>query len=503
MLTLEFEISSCSNKVLFSNMPLITSSNQTYFSLIIVAGICAAALVYRRQQSAKKNITVTTEFVKFQTGFMLIYCLAVAADWLQGPYVYALYKEYGYSEGEIGVLFVAGFGSSAIFGTVVGSLADKYGRKNNVLVFFAIYALACVTKFFSNYYMLMLGRVLGGIATSILFSAFEAWMVTEHKGQGFPDEWMDQTFTKMSTMNSIIAVLAGIFGGMLASGGGLVAPFAASGVLLVVGGVIVFGTWKENYGNADISAGFALREGFKTMTENPRLALIGFVQTAFESSMYIFVFLWTPVLEASAAPHHLPHGLVFALFMISIMIGSNLFTNTSKAGQPEYILRSALAVAAACLAVPVITDSHLLQLIAFCGFEMCCGIYFPLQGSIRAKYVPGELRATIMNLYRVGQNGVVVATLMNIGSMDNTVVFVLCVVMLLFATLCQHNLIEITSGSKSSMTKAMNDMHDIVTEENDENDTDASHGDLESAAVSAVYDVESEEDTRDTVAKGD
>ena len=44
--------------------------------------------------------------------------------------------------------------------------------------------------------------------------------------------------------------------------------------------------------------------------------------------MYIFVFLWTPVLEASAAPHHLPHGLVFALFMISIMIGSNLFTNT-------------------------------------------------------------------------------------------------------------------------------------------------------------------------------
>ena len=102
----------------FQTMPLITSSNQTYFSLIIVAGICAAALVYRRQQSAKKNITVTTEFVKFQTGFMLIYCLAVAADWLQGPYVYALYKEYGYSEGEIGVLFVAGFGSSAIFGTV-------------------------------------------------------------------------------------------------------------------------------------------------------------------------------------------------------------------------------------------------------------------------------------------------------------------------------------------------------------------------------------------------
>ena len=375
-----------------------------YFLLLLLAGVIAGGLVLRKNQTAK-NVTVTTEFLKFQRGFILVYGLAVMGDWLQGPYVYALYKDYGYSEGDIGVLFVAGFGSSAVFGTIVGSLADKYGRKRNVLIFFLIYTLACFTKYSSNYYMLMLGRVLGGIATSILFSAFEAWMVTEHKGQGFPDEWLDQTFTKMSTLNSMVAVFAGILGGMLASMGGLTAPFGASALFLIAGGVIVFGTWKENYGNTDLSAGFALRDGFHVMTENPKVALVGFVQCAFESSMYIFLFLWTPVLEESASPHHLPHGLVFALFMVSIMVGSNLFADTGKAGAPEFLLRYALAAAAACLAVPLFTNSHLLQLIAFCGFEACCGIYFPLQGSIRAKYVPGELRATIMNLYRVGQNG--------------------------------------------------------------------------------------------------
>eukprot|EP00951_Prasinocladus_malaysianus_P021438 scaffold177277_cov42-Prasinocladus_malaysianus.AAC.3 len=51
--------------------------------------------------------------------------VAVAGDWLQGPYVYALYQHYGFHRGDIGLLFIAGFGSSLVFGTVVGSLGDK------------------------------------------------------------------------------------------------------------------------------------------------------------------------------------------------------------------------------------------------------------------------------------------------------------------------------------------------------------------------------------------
>lgn len=39
--------------------------------------------------------------------------------------MYALYQHYGFDRGDIGRLFIAGFGSSMIFGTIVGSLADK------------------------------------------------------------------------------------------------------------------------------------------------------------------------------------------------------------------------------------------------------------------------------------------------------------------------------------------------------------------------------------------
>lgn len=48
-----------------------------------------------------------------------------AGDWLQGPYIYALYEHYGYGVGDIGRFFIMGFGSSLLLGTAVGALADK------------------------------------------------------------------------------------------------------------------------------------------------------------------------------------------------------------------------------------------------------------------------------------------------------------------------------------------------------------------------------------------
>lgn len=48
-----------------------------------------------------------------------------ASDWMQGPYVFALYRSYQFTIGEIGLLFIVGFASSMVFGTIVGSISDK------------------------------------------------------------------------------------------------------------------------------------------------------------------------------------------------------------------------------------------------------------------------------------------------------------------------------------------------------------------------------------------
>jgi predicted MFS family arabinose efflux permease len=78
--------------------------------------------------------------------YLIVYLLATVSDWLQGPYVYALYDAYGYSQHDIAVLFVAGFGSSMVFGSFIGGMADWAGRRTFVIVYAVVYALSCLTK---------------------------------------------------------------------------------------------------------------------------------------------------------------------------------------------------------------------------------------------------------------------------------------------------------------------------------------------------------------------
>jgi MFS family permease len=86
----------------------------------------------------------------------------------------------GYSLNDIAFLFVLGFFSSAFTGPFVGEFADKYGRRMACSLFCVIYAASCLTKLTSNYSVLMVGRLLGGVSTSLLHTTFESWLVASH-----------------------------------------------------------------------------------------------------------------------------------------------------------------------------------------------------------------------------------------------------------------------------------------------------------------------------------
>lgn len=57
--------------------------------------------------------------------------------------------------------------------------------------------------------VLMIGRILGGLSTSLLFSAFESWMVSEHRRHNFPDSLLASTFAFASAGNGLMAIGAG------------------------------------------------------------------------------------------------------------------------------------------------------------------------------------------------------------------------------------------------------------------------------------------------------
>jgi hypothetical protein len=91
-------------------------------ALIFLIIACIIIHFYTRQvQQQVKD----SNYRSFQQTYLIVYLLAAAGDWLQGPHVYALYESYGIEKHEIEILFIAGFGSSMIFGTIAASLADK------------------------------------------------------------------------------------------------------------------------------------------------------------------------------------------------------------------------------------------------------------------------------------------------------------------------------------------------------------------------------------------
>lgn len=382
----------------------------------------------------------------------------MAGDWLQGPYVYFLYTQYGFTKGDIGRLFIAGFGSSMVFGTIVGSLGDKYGRKRASITYCITYILSCITKHSPQYRVLMVGRILGGIATSLLFSAFESWLVAEHFKRGFEAQWLSLTFSKAVFLgNGLIAILAGLAANFLADtlSLGPVSPFDAASCVLAVGMAIIMFTWSENYG--DSSEGKNLLTQFQAaasaIASDEKIALLGAIQSLFEGSMYTFVFLWTPAL--SPDDEDIPHGFIFATFMLSSMIGSSLAARmmTRSTLKVEAYMQIVFLVSAATLLCPVIinllvkssgekggsmTAAGRLQLFAFCVFEACVGIFWPSIMKLRSQYVPEESRSTILNFFRIPVNIFVCVVLYNVNAFPITIMFGMCSIFLFMASVLQR-----------------------------------------------------------------
>ncbi len=124
------------------------------------------------------------------------------------------------------------------------------------------------------------------------------------------------------------AIGSGLAASFVAKLGGYVAPFLLAIVVLAIAFLLVAKFWNENYGDSTINIG----EGFKealSACRDPRVWLLGSVTSLFEASMYSFVFLWSPLMitavSAASIKDEIPFGLVFACFMVCIMIGSSLF----------------------------------------------------------------------------------------------------------------------------------------------------------------------------------
>ncbi|XP_072306020.1 molybdate-anion transporter [Eucyclogobius newberryi] len=404
-----------------------------YLAIVFLLVLCVFLELTARRitpPEEKSSAVANPAFRRFQTIFLRAYLLALWADWLQGPYLYKLYRHYSFLESQIAILYVCGLASCVLFAPFSGWLPQLLGRRKTCLLFCVSYSACCLTKLSRDYFVLIVGRILGGLSTSLLATTFESWYVHHHvEVHDFPKEWIPSTFATAATWNHGLAVGAGLMANLLAEWLhlGPVAPFLLAVPCLISCGWIVLTDWgkEEATGNPEsnkpllfgnTSAGGARAsvksrftrsclDGLRCLLSDRRVLLLGGVQALFESVLYIFVFLWTPVLD----PHKPPLGIVFSCLMAASMLGSLLYrlaTSTRYHLQPGHVL---------CLAVLMAFFSSFMLIfstapgqprphesfVAFLLLELASGLYFPAVSFLQGRVIPEDKRAGVLAWFRL------------------------------------------------------------------------------------------------------
>ncbi|MBA0588318.1 hypothetical protein Gorai_001430 [Gossypium raimondii] len=186
--------------------------------------------------------------------------------------------------------------------------------------------------------------------------------------------------------------------------------------------------------------------------------------------MYTFVFLWTPALSPN--DEEIPHGFIFATFMLASMLGSSLASRLMARSAPrvESYLQIVFVISSASLLLPIITNflvapskvkggsisfAGCLQLLGFCTFEACVGIFWPSIMKMRSQYIPEEARSTIMNFFRIPLNIFVCIVLYNVDAFPITIMFGMCSIFLFVASILQRRLMAISDKPKMESWTAM------------------------------------------------
>ncbi|GAB1737304.1 hypothetical protein NU219Hw_g1230t1 [Hortaea werneckii] len=384
----------------------------------------------------------------FKRIYFGVYILATAADWLQGPYIYTLYHDAkALPEPTVAALFTTGFVAAAVSASFVGSLADRYGRKAACLGYCLTYTLSCLSVLSADLFVLFAGRALGGVSTTLLYSVFETWMVAEYHARelGACGLRLSDMFSSSVMLSGLTAIVSGVVGEALVKWtGSKSSPFLLAAVCLCVafGGIWHF--WTENLAVPSSTHSLSpsteekdhqqqtsnsAQATYRDILRDKRLLTLTFTTTAFEGSMYLFVFFWSPALKAARASSAsargisledggenvpgLPFGLIFASFMSAMMLGSmatsamNLNLKTSSR-----LTLHTVALAAIALIIPVLAKSSETGVFwAFALFEICVGMYFPAMSKLKSEVVEERVRGKVYGMMRVPLNLFVVLAL--------------------------------------------------------------------------------------------
>ncbi|KAI1260600.1 MFS general substrate transporter [Xylariaceae sp. FL1019] len=457
--------------------------------------IAAFVAKLRGRTTTGKTIAIGSHDVearRFKSTFLWVYLLVMGAEWLQGPFTYTLFRhEKALTESTVALFYIITYTGAALSSLFTGYLTDRFGRRRACLCFCFIHALAAVTVYSDQLSILALGRVLAGIGITLLWTAFESWMIAEYNERGLEESelTLGAMFAGMTTANCLTAIFAGILGHCVVFVmGSKVVPFLFGIVLDLIAAILMVQTWSENRGTPPSSA--PDEEGLKQepfasslfggraygFTKDARVWSISFATCCFEGTLFLFLFFWPGALQdahgVSSEDDTIPHGVIFACFMASMVLGalgfnilishhppssSNALENPIKphTSTPTRLLGTALLLAAVGFLIAAFIEHELSSFFAFLLIEACNGVYVPSIAYHRGIIVEDKDRARVYSLMNIPLFVFVVLALSSTVDSDGgghgahrKTVFVFCATILLAATVVVFLLINLGQVSQ-------------------------------------------------------
>ncbi|KAI2629423.1 MFS general substrate transporter [Xylaria nigripes] len=442
----------------------------------VVAGHKTILTSLRRAPAEKQTCDpLDDEAKRFQLTFLRVYLLVVGSEWLQNPFMYSLYRnEKTLGEGTVATLYISTYVAAAISALFTGYLTDRFGRRKACLVFCGIHSLAAVSVCFDKLWILILGRILGGLALTLLWTAFESWMITEYNDRGFAQSSLSLSsmFGIITTSKCLTAIFTGLLGHYVVLAlGSKIHPFILGVALDSFAAVLIMDTWNENRGTSPIAKADTEDPERTTLMWDKRVWALGFVTCCFEGTIFLFVFFWPGTLQDAHARTYpnqddpIPHGVIFASFMAIMVLGALFFNliaadpNDSRLGEPArytlsptLLLTGTLIVSAVCFSVTAFVQEETVLFLLFLLLEVCNGIYIPNAAYHRGTIVSDAARARVYSFMNIPLFlFVIVALRTTNGSAGGhwKPVFLFCGALLLVAALITSLFLD-TRNTKSS-----------------------------------------------------
>jgi MFS family permease len=119
----------------------------------------------------------TLEQKNLRWNFLAVSSMIKAATWIKAPYIFALYNRvHKFSRAEIGVLYAVDNLSALMFGPILGTLSDLYGRRKFCLLYCVVVVSHIYLRITGQKVLAYPAQILNGISGSILETVFESWL---------------------------------------------------------------------------------------------------------------------------------------------------------------------------------------------------------------------------------------------------------------------------------------------------------------------------------------